>query len=184
MEPAEAALLWECLGRASNYLEFGCGGSTLLAAMCPGIKSISTVETDGAWLEKVAGAQELIGAPATKFHVDIGETGEWGFPVSDADAIKWPNYHVHIWDRIQIRPDMIFIDGRFRVATLLAALMHCPEASVLVIHDFWPREHYHAVLPFVDEVRSAETLAVFRPAHGLDWKALCSVYAKHFLDAR
>lgn len=183
LEPTEASLLWEFLERTETYLEFGCGGSTLMAA-CSAVRRISTVETDAAWLEKISGAPELANIQISKFHVDIGQTVEWGFPASDTEAIKWPAYHQHIWDRIRHRPDTIFIDGRFRVATVLGALLRCPEASVLLVHDFWPREHYHAILPFVDEIKSAETLAAFRPAKRINWKSLCKVYAQHFLDAR
>lgn len=63
--------------------------------------------------------------------------------------------------------DTIFIDGRFRVACALSALLHC-QNSTIMIHDFFNRQQYHIVLEFLDMIEECETLGVFKPKKRLN----------------
>src|SRR5699024_10254022 len=88
MTEKEADLFTAFLSPARSYFEFGMGGSTVAAA-----KTVSNrlyaVESDEAWIAKVA---ETIGdSPAERklIYVDIGPTHKWGWPTSD---VRKDNY--------------------------------------------------------------------------------------------
>lgn len=164
-------------------LEFGCGGSTALAG-ASGVKKIISVDSDRAWLTKVAGAAELQSATFLPFFADIGSTQAWGMPSDETQALKWPTYYTTVWPHFSETPDLIFVDGRFRVACALYSLLKCQSNSVYVIHDFWNREHYHCVLDFFDCVDRADTLGVFTAKETIDWRMLAIALQAHALDPR
>jgi hypothetical protein len=55
------------------------------------------------------------------------------------------------------QPDLILIDGRFRVACGLAAALEAPDATVLV-HDYTFRPDYQILEEFFVVTRKVETL--------------------------
>ena len=59
-------------------------------------------------------------------------------------------------------PDLILVDGRFRVAAALESLPRMRSDAKLVVHDFWNCEQYQVILPFFECVDRTDTLAVFR----------------------
>lgn len=175
MSLAEKALFKARLDRAGRYFEFGSGGSTVWA--CQAGLTVYGVESDAAWVE---GLKQRLGEACQVHAEDIGPTKEWGFPVSDAARHRFPNYSEAIHRHDQAF-DLILVDGRFRVACVLNAIRHTlnvaerPDDTRLFIHDFWNREHYHAVLEFLVEEESAETAGVFRIAENIDPERLASV---------
>ena len=46
---------------------------------------------------------------------DLGEIGEWGNPLSYDKHQNIPKYIESIWTE-NIKPDLVLIDGRFRIA--------------------------------------------------------------------
>ena len=151
MSDTEVALLKEALHSAKNYLEYGAGGSTRLAVSVTSILKIIAVDSDPAFI-----SSQLLTDPniqvATRSGqlrfvlVDIGPTKAWGHPVDCSKSHLWPNYalcpYLHDFD-----PDLILIDGRFRVACGLAAALQAPNATVL-IHDYPNRTEYHILERF------------------------------------
>jgi hypothetical protein len=102
---------------------------------------------------------------------DIGRTGEWGKPLDRANVDNWPNYFLTPWQRLLSRnelPDLIYIDGRFRVACALHSLLMLrlkkrrvfPKKTKIMIHDFSGRPFYKKVTEFASVVASVNTLAV------------------------
>ncbi len=158
---------------ASSYLEFGAGGSTLLAARS-GVARIVTGDSDPAWLDRV---QHEIAAAHPNAQVefircDIGRTGEWGVPLDRDQIASWPSYFLLPWQRFLARgeiPDLIYVDGRFRVACALYSLLilHLHGRRLfrrktrIMIHDFTKRPHYGKVADHAAMVTSKNTLAVF-----------------------
>jgi hypothetical protein len=53
MTDAEVGVVRECFSKASSLVEFGSGGSTLLAAQSPSLRRIWSVESDPAWIERL-----------------------------------------------------------------------------------------------------------------------------------
>jgi hypothetical protein len=161
-------LLFEAFVRcAYDYVEFGTGGSTYVASNY--VKgSIRSVDSSRDWLAKVhEECQGTEGARPELMFADIGPTGEWGMPIDPTTRDRWPHYHAAIWTAYEVREaDTYFIDGRFRVASFLQAIIHCRPDAILMFHDFRSRPYYHAVLEVATEVAVAEDLSVFRPLGG------------------
>jgi hypothetical protein len=176
MTPAERALFDRILAEGpGHYLEFGTGGSTLLAIRA-GARSLVAVDSDPAWLAALATHPEVAPAiaagRASLLHGDIGPTGDWGKPLDRRQqAGLFPNYLRVAWEEVARRgtpPDLVFVDGRFRVACCLSALLGRPEGAPpprLLIHDLSPgrRERYARLFDHLEVVQAAGTLHELRP---------------------
>lgn len=179
MTAAEVTQFELQLAGLGSLLEFGCGGSTLVAARQ--VRRIISVDSDPAWLGKVQAEVAREAVEFTPFHADIGAVGEWGYPTDEGRIRDWPRYHTQIWRGMVGSPDAVLIDGRFRVACLLQAIIHCKPDCVLIFHDFTDRPHYHGVLKHVDVLTRVDTLAVMRAKQQVDGKAVLHDLFDHYL---
>ena len=68
------------------------------------------------------------------------------------------------WDKI----DTIFIDGRYRVACALNALINFPKVKKFIIHDYTNRPQYHILEKFFIRKDEVETLAILSPLTSID----------------
>jgi hypothetical protein len=173
MTPKEIACLQGRLSRSQSYVEFGCGGSTLLAVRSP-VKTIWSVENDPAWIERIRRHPEIAGAEREGrlviWPADIGPTKAYGYPATpwwrlfrSAHRDKWPSYYESIWSEADAAAaDLFLVDGRFRVASALAVAMHCGDQARVLVHDFTGRPEYRALLEVYDKVRQVRSLAVLR----------------------
>jgi len=140
MPDAESARLRAAFVAAEVILEFGSGGSTVLAAEMPG-KCIFSVESDKAWLRMM---QEWFAdnpvADQTELHLvhaDIGPTGAWGHPKDDRAWRRFAHYPLGVWRHTAFRhPDVVFVDGRFRVGCALATALHISRPVTLLFDDY------------------------------------------------
>lgn len=168
MSAREAELFKNFVGRSTCYFEFGIGGSTLFA--CSAVKGpVVAIESDAAWIEKVS--QEI--APSTYerdlIHVDIGPTGDWGVPTSEAHRSQYPSYHEAILGASGDF-DLCLVDGRFRVACFLQALRRLNRDAIIGMHDYRSRAYYHAVEEFARPIAEAEDMTFFVPRmNGKHW---------------
>lgn len=160
MTPKEVDLLSSFLKCTENYFEYGMGGSTLLASSLVS-ESITSIESDGAWVEKVR--REVDGAKIsiTLNHVNIGPTGGWGTPVNRANEELFPNYPRAIAKTDNGKIDFCLVDGRFRVACAAQAFLTLRSDSIVAIHDYNNRPQYHVVENFARKLASCDTLALF-----------------------
>ena len=170
MSDDEIACYRRHLARASSVVEFGVGGSTVLAAEIP-VGTLHAIDSDPAWIDAVTkhpAVQRLIDdGRAFFFHANIGAVGAWGKPTDRDRPISCAEYA-----RLPCSdPDLIFIDGRFRVACAMQALLSTGGDTVIAIHDFWPKRsqqwparRYLAIWPFVRTIERAGTLGIFRRA--------------------
>ncbi len=181
MSGPETDLLSKYLEGVEFLLEFGCGGSTVLAARL-GVKKIISVDSDRAWLSRVKAASELQGVEFASVFADVGPIREWGTPTETSHARKWPNYYLSVWEKIEKYPDIVLVDGRFRIACVLQSLLRCGPETRIAIHDFWNRDHYHVVLQFLQCIEREGTLGIFEPSPTLDWKKLSLAVSKHIFD--
>ena len=179
MSAAEVTQFELQLAGLGSLLEFGCGGSTLVAARQ--VRRIVSVDSDPVWLGKVQSevAREVV--EFTPVHANIGPVGEWGYPTDEGRIRDWPRYHAHIWRSMGGSPDAVLIDGRFRVACLLQAVIHCKPDCVLLFHDFFDRPHNHVVLKHVDVLARVDTLAVLRTKPMVDGKTVLHDLFDHYL---
>jgi hypothetical protein len=163
MPAAEAALLCAAYAEASVILEYGLGGSTVIAGQRDGA-TVFCVESDRAWLRRMERwfAHHPPRARVHLHHASIGPTGKWGMPQTDAHFRAWPGYPLSVWDHPDfLHPDVILIDGRFRPACLLTAALRIARPVTVLFDDYAERPAYHAVEAFVQPTRLIGRMAEF-----------------------
>jgi protein O-GlcNAc transferase len=165
MSAAEAAAFRRRLAAATHYFEFGAGGSTVAATEIPTLSTIRSVESDPAWIRRIL---PWLDARCEVAHGDIGPVGHLGYPTRGAAAADlFPNYtHAPLWRLGAPVPDLVLVDGRFRVVCACEALLRTPAATIC-IHDFWNRPQYHALLSLLEVEERVETLGVFKRKDGV-----------------
>lgn len=163
MPETERNRLSEAYGAARSILEYGSGGSTLLACLLS--RRVHSVESDLKWASDIAAviAANFEDAKATVMPVDIGPTGAWAFPADSSGYAAYSAYPNAAWDRDDFEdPDLILIDGRFRVACLMTALQRVRRPTRVLFDDYTNRPYYHWVeelaKPVVLHGRMAEFL--------------------------
>lgn len=160
---AEAAALRAAYGAAGVILEYGSGGSTVLASELPG-KQIFSVETDADWL---AALQAYLQAhpglsPVVLHHADIGPTKAWGHPVDDSRKADWRAYPHSVWERADFQhPDVVLIDGRFRAASFVAVATRITRPVTVLFDDYTPRPTYHSIERLAQPVELIGRMARF-----------------------
>ena len=176
------------IGDCRFYLEYGSGGSTVLAAALN--KPFVSVDTDRLFLQSL---RRKIGAltPGQRLlHADIGLTGPWGIPFpagepSSQRLKKWKAYARTPWPFISQdnHPDLVLIDGRFRVATALTCCVHLSASSdvQILVDDYADRPSYRIIEQHAKLVRMLGRMAVFNPLRG-DQSALNEVINQYSSD--
>lgn len=161
----------ERLKSARNYLEYGSGGSTILANRL--VHTLVSVESDGNFLSEVRRklAEEGHHSMVKLLHVNIGLTLEWGMPVftkpTRRRVRRWEDYPTAPWRyfrSIGQQPDLILVDGRFRVACVLESLLSLSPSSnaEILLDDYAGRPHYSVVEQFAD-LQMVGRMAILRP---------------------
>ena len=155
----ESELFIHYLVNAKCYGEYGVGISTVYAARYQNKKTIS-VDTDPVWVNKVK--DNLLSKDNIDIsHIDFGEELFYGRPKSykNRDNIKF--YLNYIWQK-NSKPDLVLIDGRFRVACFLTSLIHAEKGTYIIFDDYILRQHYHIVEMFEKPIEKNNRQAVFR----------------------
>ncbi|KGM47703.1 hypothetical protein [Pseudooceanicola atlanticus] len=153
LPPEEAAFLRERYAEATEILEYGSGGSTVVASELDG-KTITSVESDRDWADMMQRwFKENPGkSPVDVFHADIGPTKDWGYPTGPEEWRRFPSYPLRVWERAkEISPDLVLVDGRFRVGCVLATALSTQKPLTLLFDDYTPRKAYRRVEGFVGE---------------------------------
>jgi len=159
----ESAHLTAAYESADVILEYGLGGSTVLAAEMPG-KTITSVETDQNWIESLelwfkanppASMPDMVWA-------NIGPTRHWGRPKDDAHWQDYSKYPLSVWSLTDIpHPDVVLVDGRFRAGCVLATAFKCEKKTRVLVDDYAPRTSYHRVEKIVGKPRLIGRMAEF-----------------------
>ena len=146
--PREAAeVLRAAYAGAGVILEYGSGGSTIMAGEMPG-KRVFSVESDADWARRMRGwfAVNPPAADVTIHHANIGPTKEWGHPADDRQFRRWPGYANSVWERDDfVHPDVVLVDGRFRAACLMTVAMRIRRPVTVLFDDYLARDAYHKV---------------------------------------
>ena len=132
---------------ASVILEYGSGGSTVMASEMEG-KRIFSVESDAQWCDMMQGYFDHAGtkSPVTLHYANIGPVGKWGRPKTHK---KWRAYHRYpnaIWDHDTFEaPDLVLVDGRFRAACFVTTMLRTEKPVTLLFDDYVGRRQYSRV---------------------------------------
>ena len=166
MTEKEIALFNREIRLSKNYLEYGAGGSTKIAASVQSVQKIVSVESDPGFLESSVFPDPMIQKAMSdarmKFLLPyIGPSLGWGIPKDKSMAYLWPNYALCPYQSVPLAPDLIVVDGRFRVACCLVAALQAPEATIL-LHDFTRRPEYRILKKYFTIVEMVDTLVKLR----------------------
>jgi hypothetical protein len=186
MTPPELDLFRNVLASSAHYVEFGCGGSTAYAAFLVS-SSIVSVDSSADWIAKVEAFCNTnpIRTRPKLTHVDIGQTGEFGYPSGESNQARWPDYYNNVWAIADAAiVDTYLVDGRFRVACALSVLLNAAPGALLLIHDYANRPAYHLVAEFAHEIVRAENLSVFRRSSTFHRAYALECLSRHALDTR
>jgi hypothetical protein len=119
MTGEEIACYRRYLSRASSLLEYGVGGSTVLAAKLP-VQNLVAIDSDPRWLAAVAAdpaVAALVSAGRARLvHADLGPVGAWGKPAGRTGRVPSTAYARLPWQPGGPDPELVFIDGRYRIA--------------------------------------------------------------------
>lgn len=165
MPDAEADALRAAYTSARVILEYGSGGSTVVAAEMAG-KHITSIESDRKWARMMK-RWFAENPPADKTEVNviwsnIGPTRAWGQPKDDSDWQKYPNYPLGVWQREGFRhPDVVLVDGRFRIGCVLATLYNITRPVTLMIDDYARRSWMQKVEEFTGPARRVGRMGMF-----------------------
>ena len=164
-------LFYKYLDKTRVYFEYGSGGSTYQASIRNNIIKLYSVESDKEWynnLQKKIKTNNL-----TYIFNDMGTTpNTWGRPGPNSSNIQQINYSNHIrklTKQEQESVDLVFIDGRFRVACCLKCFNVIKPGCLIAFDDFLNRPHYHVVLNYYDivEKTSDNRMVILRKKPGV-----------------
>jgi hypothetical protein len=165
------------IATVSRYLEYGSGGSTVLAHKY--VDSLVSVESDRHYLKAVKKVLEASPSQAEThlIPVNIGLTEQWGKPVFKKPTARrvrrWRAYPKAPWtfyeDR-KVEPDLILVDGRFRVACVLESLLNQSENSLnsILLDDYSDRPYFSVVNEFADLIDLKGRMGVFQKKPQMD----------------
>lgn len=144
MPQTEAGYLRQMYAQASVILEYGSGGSTVLAAELG--KSVISVESDRAWADRLDAHLASMSSSARVHHVDIGPTEKWGMPARPRFHGRFHLYPLSVWDLPELGdPDLVLIDGRFRAACFASIILRTQRPTTVLFDDYVDRPYYHGV---------------------------------------
>jgi hypothetical protein len=129
----------------TRYGEYGCGASTLWVSRNTEAP-IHSVDTSEDWIEF---CRKKISRGGTHLEwIDCGGVGKWGRPIGYAKRDQFVQYAKSIWNGVD-KPDLVLIDGRFRVLCFLVSLKHAGSGTNIIFDDYTARPIYHVIEEFV-----------------------------------
>jgi hypothetical protein len=169
LDEAAGQAFLQMIRDARNYLEYGSGGSTVLAARLN--RSFISVDTDRYLLNAVRKKVGPLAPNQHLEHVKIGWTKIYGYPVftspSAGNRKRWKAYLETPWRFVEqgALPDLVLIDGRFRVAAALTSCVHLTDSqdSRILVDDYIMRPYYHVIESYAQLVEIQGRMAIFKP---------------------
>jgi len=191
MSESERVLLYRELLKVQNYFEYGAGGSTEIACQLPSIQKIVSTDNNFEFLQYLLTnnqssciAESISNHRLTMLYMNIGEVGDFGIPVDTQNQTLWPAYPAAIVDAPGARPQLVLIDGRFRVASALYALLVIGPIGKIMFHDFFDRAHYHKILDYTDVIDCVDNFIVLQRKPQIDWSKLLQDIQQYIHDFR
>ena len=133
----------KCLKKSKFYLEYGSGASTFFAKKNK--KKFISLEADKSFYSFLKKNIKQIK------YLDIGPTKYFSIPILPTYMIRkkinyYSNYLTNIYNSQGVIPDLILIDGRFRILTTLKIIRFLKKKKaqniIIIIDDYLKRRHY------------------------------------------
>ena len=131
------------LKKSKFYLEYGSGASTFFAKKNK--KKFISLEADKSFYSFLKKNIKQIK------YLDIGPTKYFSIPILPTCMIRkkinyYSNYLTNIYNSQGVIPDLILIDGRFRILTTLKIIRFLKKKKaqniIIIIDDYLKRRHY------------------------------------------
>ena len=134
------------VSQARVYFEYGCGQSTIWVSHNTQAK-IYSVDTSKEWLQNT---KEKQGADnqANLQWIDCGTIGERGRPINYNQRDNFKSYILGPFGITTESPDLILVDGRFRVACFLSSLSKAKQGTSIIFDDYKDTPYYHIAEEF------------------------------------
>lgn len=186
MPEAECNALTNALRGANTYLEFGMGGSTTLAARM-GVPNVISVDSSKEWIDSISSQISQIEQTGRiqLLHANLGETGAWGYPIDSNNIANWPSYYTGAWAAVRAKgvdPDLVLIDGRFRIPCFLYSLLHLKGGATILWDDYKPRPEYHLIEKHLKPIEFYGGMAAFKVQNDMDVAAIVSSLFENLYD--
>lgn len=156
----------EQVSKATSYGEYGCGASTIWTANNTSLDIVS-VDTSKVWLDHVKATIDRTDGVHSVF-VDLGPLGDWGRPKNYAARTKFVDYVDAPWAEGRA-PDLVLVDGRFRMACFLTSLMRAKPGTVIIFDDYAGRAHFEMAEDFVEPFQRNARQAAFLVPQQIDF---------------
>ena len=156
----------ELVSKSALYVEYGCGQSTIWASQNSSARIIS-VDTSQEWVQRMKSRQSTTN-PAEIYWVDCGPVRDWGTPYDYRYRHQFADYIAFPYSIITDSPDVVLVDGRFRVACFLTSLIHCAPGTPIIFDDYACRPEYHIVEAFCPAPLYSGRQAIFNTPEALD----------------
>lgn len=163
--------LYQHYAKADQILEYGAGSSTLFAVDQG--KTVVSTESNLQRMESITAQVEQAQAPGLLHDivVDIEQAGPSGAVMNPARKKQWPEYATRCWQFCReqgIEPSVVSIDGRFRVACMVATCYFTRKPCRVFFDDYVNKPKYHAVEAFIKPVQLIDNyMAVFDVQPGM-----------------
>lgn len=160
MEQAELDLFSKHVSESIHYFEFGMGGSTVHVYETSSA-TIESIDSSKEWVNKIQQKINDSDRLSTRY-INIGPVGGWGRPRDQSMKHDWPLYSSSIHNS-NIIPDVVLVDGRFRVACIANTISHAIQNNSMpkiILHDS-KRKYYDAGKNMLKLIDSAQSLNVY-----------------------
>jgi hypothetical protein len=177
---------------ARIYLEYGSGGSTVVAAKSR--VRFKSVDSDPFFLRAVENkiTADFGGANGDFIYCNIGMTELWGIPIfkrlSPARCDRWKRYPLAPWlnHDASFLPDLVLIDGRFRVACALTTIKYLTNkiSFEILVDDYRDRAEYREIEKYAELSSLQGRMAVFKPKSAVNLGDIDRAIETYSLDYR
>lgn len=147
-----------------NYLEYGSGGSTVFASNF-NVGSIISVDSDKTWVDKIDSFINKNNKFISVSYINIGPVRDWGIPIDSSGQRNYWKYLITPWeiaDQNGVIPDLILIDGRFRVASFCYSWIKASNGATILIDDYTVRPEYKVIEKISNPILTVGRMAIFK----------------------
>ena len=163
----------DLIEKSNFYLEYGSGGSTIYASKY--CEKVMSVETDNKFY-KILKKMKLNNTQI--IYINVGKTNSYGVPESGETFLFENNlceeYSSQPWKLMEKKnPDLVLIDGRYRVASLLYSLINNEnEKCKYIFDDYKNRAFYHIIDKYINFIEVYDNTIVFEKKQNIDFKEI------------
>lgn len=169
LEETNAEFFLKLIDDTKVYGEYGVGFSTIFANKYKNKYTIA-VDSDQFWVNKVLQNSSST-TPIEISKISLGAVKEFGTPESYDFRHNIKSYLNAIWEK-SLKPDLVYIDGRFRVACFLTSLINAEKDTFIIFDDYALRPQYHFVELFEKPIQQNNRQAIFKVSDNYDSEKL------------